>query len=66
MARKNLLSYFGQNLLFLLQNSITFIYQYEILSLHVDDNKVDDQYNTLLYYYIAFVLKEIKNVDKNI
>ena len=66
MARKNFLSYFGQNLLFLLQNSITFIYQYQILSLHVDDNKVDDQYNTLLYYYIAFVLKEIKNVDKNI
>ena len=34
--------------------------------IYVVDNKVDDQYNVLLHYYLTFILKDNKNVDKNI
>ena len=39
MAKKRILQYFGQKLLFLFQNSMTFTYQYQI---HVDDNNIGD------------------------
>ena len=47
VARKRILPYFDQKLLFFLQNSMTFTYQYQI---HVSDNKIGDQYNILLDY----------------
>ena len=34
--------------------------------INVDENKVNDQYNVLLHYYLIFILKKNKNVDKNI
>ena len=26
--------------------------------IHIDDNELGDQYNVLLYYYLAFILKD--------
>ena len=58
--------YFSQNLSFFVikLNNI----HLSILNtlIHVDDNKEEDQCNVLLYYYLTFILKKIKNVDKNI
>ena len=36
---------------------MTFTYQYQI---HVSDNKIGDQYNVLLYYYLTFILKKLR------
>ena len=38
---------------------MTFTYQYRM---HVDDNKIGDQYNVLLCYFLAFILKRLRTL----
>ena len=66
MARKRILIYFSQNLLFFVTKLNNIHLSTPDTLIHVDDNKVEAQYNVLLYYYSTFILKKIKNVDKNI
>ena len=66
MARKRILIYFGQNLLFFVTKLNNIHFSIPDTLIHIDDNKVEDQCNVLLYYYLTFILKKTKNVDKNI
>ena len=62
MARKTILIYFSQNLLFFVTELKNIYLSTPDTLIHIDDNKVEDQYNVLLYYYLTFILKRLRTL----
>ena len=62
MVRKRILKYFSQNLLFFVTKLNNIHLSTPDILIHVDENKVEAQYNVLLYYYLTFILKRLRTL----